>query len=595
MNTKILEGYDNYIFFGAHQMGALAFEQFREEGISVAYFCDNDQSRWDTDYYGVSIIAPHDLHEIVKRDNALVVICSSFSKHLIAIQLEEMGVPYIYFSKPIFVEITSFCNQACTFCPYEYIKRPKSNLDFQIMKDFLYDLKSEKSDVLFPAIYPHVMGEPLVCKHFFDFMDICKKLGLYVCIVTNWVLINEDIQRRLFTEYPDMDLIFSWQGASEKAFAWRKDKSITYEKWIDLMFEIMEAKFKYAHRSLLQISTIYPYVANNVITKSDSDLHIFEWYESAEEFKQWKRDFGSRCVRFNEEMQRKYPENYEAIKDAKSPIVYYYHRYRIINDLDEWVSVDVPSQFEFAPNVHIYEKKFGVWGIEDFFSSLLPEDKLLFWEQNWHTQTEKCDRVGDIALLSSGQLVPCNIDNEADFVLADLNKGEKYTDVKTQKRLRKLRDNLSICALCRRCKARAMVFDTMDIQNATQKVIHYGIRWHKTCENDNGEAYRISYEISNAFLFPRIDANSLDIDIESVQNKKQFTLIKILSYDDETKLFSERKMYSLQLKPGERLLQSIPYTFEKKKLHRIDFITATQRDNGIDNGVAVYDITLRST
>jgi hypothetical protein len=404
---------------------------------------------------------------------------------------------------------------------------------------------------------------------------------------------NEDIQRRLFTGYPDMDLIFSWQGASEKAFAWRKEKKLTYTQWIDLMFEIMESKYKYAHRGLLQISTIYPDAVNNVITRSDSDLHIFEWYENAEEFKQWKREFGGRCVSFDKEMRQKYPENYEAIKDAKSPIIYYYHMYRVLKDLDEWIAVDVPSQFEFAPNVHIYEKKFGAWCIEDFFRTLLPEDTFLYWEENWHALTERCDRFGDVALLSSGQLVSCNIDNEADNVFADLNKGEKYTDAKTQERLRELRDNLSLSALCRRCKARAMVFDTSDIQGAVQQITHYGIRWHKKRMNKNGETYRTSYELSNAFVFPRIDAHSLDIDVASIQDKKQFALIKVLSFDNETRLFTERKIFSLQLKPGERVLQSILYDFEKTKLHRIDFITATQRDNGVDNGVAVYGISIR--
>ena len=77
-----------------------------------------------------------------------------------------------------------------------------------------------------------------------------------------------------------------------------------------------------------------------------------------------------------------------------------------------------------------------------------------------------------------------------------------------------------------------------------------------------------------------------------MQSKKQFTLIKILSYDDENELFTERRNFSIQLKPGERKLFKIPYEFEKGTLHRIDFITATERNDNSDDGIAVYSASL---
>ena len=594
MNTQILKGYDKYILFGTNTMGVQALKQLRQAGIEVAYFCDNDKNKWGTAIDGVCVIPPDVLAETAKRTNALIIICSGYAKHVIAAQLEEIDLPYVYFSKPIFVEITSFCNQACIFCPYEYIERKKSTLDVNLMKSFLHDLKSEKSDVLYPTLYPHVLGEPLTSKHLFDFLDTCKELGFYVCLVTNWALMDEKIQQRIFTEYPDLDIVFSMQGASEKVFHWRKEKRLSYQQWVDRLFEIMEGKFKYAHRGLMQICTIYPDVANKLITRSDSDLHLFEWYDDQEEFSQWKRDFGGRCVAFDQEMRQKYPENYEAVKnDASSPISYYYILYRVIKDFEEWVNIEGPSQFEFAPNIHIYEKKFGVWGVEKYFKALLPEDKFFYWEENWHVLIEKCDRVGDVSLLSNGQLVSCNIDNEADFVFADLNKGEKYSDEKTQSRIRELRDNLTLSPLCRRCKSRALVFDTSDIEALEQPIIHFGIRWHAKRENELGEIYRVSYELSQAFVYPRIEAAFLNVELASVQDKQQYTLLKILSYDEASKCFTERKNYTVILKPQQRKEVSVPFNFEKKTLYRIDFITATQRNNGIDDGVALYAASLK--
>jgi hypothetical protein len=138
-----------------------------------------------------------------------------------------------------------------------------------------------------------------------------------------------------------------------------------------------------------------------------------------------------------------------------------------------------------------------------------------------------------------------------------------------------------------------MVFDTAELNSDTQTITHYGIRWHKKEKNTAGEEYKVSYELSNAFLFPCINATTIEVEMQSVQSKKQITLIKILSCNDETKLFTERKFFSKPLNPGERTRVTIPFVFERNKLYRIDFITATERINDRDDGVAVYSAALK--
>ena len=592
MNTGILRGYDSYIIFGTLAMGQQALKQLNAENIDIKYFCDNNPKTWNTEVRGIPVVEPSTLPLLVKDHNALVIIASTGNKHVIATQMQEANVPYVYFSKQIFVEITSFCNQKCTFCPYEYLERKKGHLDWEHAKSFLHDLVSDKSDVLYPVIYPHVMGEPLISRYFFDFLDLCGELGLFVVVVTNFALMDEKIQERLLSNYDNIDIILSLQGPTEKVFHWRKEPKLTYKEWTDRMFQVIESKFKYGFKGQIQISTLWPEIVNNYLYRSDNPLNIFEWFSSKEEFQEWKREFGLRCVNLAEEVSRKYPENYNRLssEDPNQRIEHFYHKHSLKRDLDEWINAEGPAQFEFLPNVHIYGKAFGVWGVEKYFKALLPDDKFLYWEENWHTLPEKCNRLGDVALLSSGEMVVCNVDNEADYVIADLNKGEKYTNTSTQQRLRDLRENPNLSPLCRRCKARALVFDTLPLENAeSQKVVHYGMRWHRKATNANQEVYRKSYEYSCAFVLPRINATSLEVDVESTQSRKQYNLIKILSYDDVQKIFTERCFYTQPLKPGERKKVSIPYSFEMGKLHRIDFIVDTQ-DSG---GVMVYGISLQ--
>lgn len=581
MNIQILKGYDKFILWGAFRMGEQALIQLREAGFAVSYFCDGNKDRWGDEYCGVKIVGPSALPELMADGKTLIIICSSYAKHIIASTCDDMGLAYVYFSKPIFVEITSFCNHKCTFCPYEYIEREKGNLDFELAKSFLCDLRSENSDVLFPAVYPHVLGEPLVSKDFWRFLDLCKELQIFVCIVTNFALIDEKVQQRLFENYPDIDVVLSVQGATEQVFHWRGETHLTHEQWINRIFEIIEAKFKYGHKGLVQICTICPDVVNGALMRTEEDLHMFEWYDGPEGFKAWKREFGGRCVAFAEEIKSKYPENYEKLRDAGSPIHYYYNLMNPQTKLDDYVNSDDRAQFEFLPNVHIYPKNFGLWGVEKYFDALLPEGKYFYWEENWYARPHQCDRVGDVSLLSSGQLVMCNIDNEADFVFADLRKGEKYTDAATRKRIQSLRNNLTLSQLCRRCKARVHVFDKAPLETSEQEVTHYGIRWHKKQKDELGFIYRTSYEYSYAFVYTRIYANALVVDIRSVQDRKHYAVFKQYRYDEDTKNFTDERVYAEVLKPCERKSVVIPFAFEQGNLYRIDYNCPTQDDVGI--------------
>jgi hypothetical protein len=438
------------------------------------------------------------------------------------------------------------------------------------------------------------MGEPLLCKYFFDFLDLCKELKLYVVVVTNFALMEQKMQERILTNYDNLDIILSLQGPTERVFPWRKEPKLTYKQWIDRMFEVIDSKFKYGFKGQIQISTLWAETANKYSICSEEQLNIFEWFSSIEEFKQWKKEFGQRCLDLATDVKHKYPENFEKLSSevVQNHFEHYYGKNHLVYEVDKWVESEDPIQFEFLPNVHIYAKKFGLWGVEKYFKSLIPENKYVFWEENLYINTEQFRNFG-VGVLSGGQVVVCPVDNEGEYVIADLSNGENYTDSHVMERWTKIQENLSISPICRRCMGRALVFDKSALNNASaQDVTHYGMQWHPEDSNNDGETRRISCAMSSVYVFPRIIADSLRVDLESIQDKKQHTLIKILSYNDATKQFSECFTFSQPLKQKERRTLDIPYKFEQGKLHRIDVITATQRDDGVDNGVAVYGVSI---
>ncbi|TXC89362.1 radical SAM protein [Metabacillus litoralis] len=92
--------------------------------------------------------------------------------------------------KKFYVEITSICNLACSFCPpTERVKQ------FISIEDFTKRLDQIKPHTDF--IYLHVKGEPLLHPKIDKLLDIAHEKGFKVNITTNGTLINKNKHKLL--------------------------------------------------------------------------------------------------------------------------------------------------------------------------------------------------------------------------------------------------------------------------------------------------------------------------------------------------------------------------------------------------------------
>ncbi len=92
--------------------------------------------------------------------------------------------------KKFYLEITSVCNLACSFCPPT--ERQKQ---FISVEDF-----SKRLDQIKPHtdyIYLHVKGEPLLHPKIGDLLDVSHEKGFKVNITTNGTLINKKREKLL--------------------------------------------------------------------------------------------------------------------------------------------------------------------------------------------------------------------------------------------------------------------------------------------------------------------------------------------------------------------------------------------------------------
>ena len=81
-----------------------------------------------------------------------------------------------------FVELVNACNFRCTFCPQGELQRPQKPMEFDLAMKVVRDLADMGHHY---PIRVHLLGEPLLYKRFFDFVDATHGLGQRVLLATN--------------------------------------------------------------------------------------------------------------------------------------------------------------------------------------------------------------------------------------------------------------------------------------------------------------------------------------------------------------------------------------------------------------------------
>lgn len=92
--------------------------------------------------------------------------------------------------KQVYVEITSVCNLACSFCPPTL--RPKQFISLEEYAKRLDEIKPHTN-----YVYLHVKGEPLLHPRIGELLDISDEKGFHVHVTTNGTLIQKKREQLL--------------------------------------------------------------------------------------------------------------------------------------------------------------------------------------------------------------------------------------------------------------------------------------------------------------------------------------------------------------------------------------------------------------
>ncbi len=327
--------------------------------------------------------------------------------------------------KWVFVEITNVCNMHCKFCPSDNIKRKKQFMDFNLFKKIIDNLNK-----LAPPnpISLHVLGEPLLHKSIFNYIDYCNKKNIRIYLFTNCKLVYENIVE-ICNRNNIEALVLSIQTPTPASYELR-GSSKSYEDYMKGIYDSIDYIIKTKSYSKMRVeihlaNTKYlPFQGWNILDENQSSLNII---------KEMSRNI--RKLYFTHQKNSYDIKNISNLIDANLDKIP-----ENILDLREW---DYWGH-ETTPNIFIRIKYFGSFGSPE---SIIPRNIEIIKK----TKKSKCIMVKEnLSILVDGTITTCCLDVEGELTIGNIEKLNLCDALKSKKRKEYL-DDVTKYELCRRC------------------------------------------------------------------------------------------------------------------------------------------------
>ncbi len=338
----------------------------------------------------------------------------------------------------VFIELTSRCNMTCAFCPLPVLKRSKQDMPHEWVLKILNECAGQGRDVTF-----HVLGEPLLSPHFFEYAQLCDDLGITYWLVTNGLCLDNARLRKLFALKRLHNVEISFHTMTEETFTLR-GCSANFAAWMEKVRNAVFSPERLASNIQINIDVMY-----------DSHLQSGGW--SAFTQKRWQefattmRGWAAQLEVAHPECRHLWPRYYEGRKKIFHRGVYYH--YRRFTDIPETLFASLPPfiswiRWEIFPNTFVSLKKFFFFTKNPaYLRHSLGREMTVIPASSNVTCTWPCD----LAILSNGKITFCCLDYEGELAcgnIADMTLAEAA--LSSRRRLVMSRPGaFSLCRLCK--------------------------------------------------------------------------------------------------------------------------------------------------
>jgi len=347
-----------------------------------------------------------------KRTHMLTPIHAVANDNLAKKTFGDFGIEWI------FIEVTNVCNMHCHFCPSDYIRRTRT-----FMTDALFKRVIDEVAELRPVrpIILHVLGEPLLHRNLFEFIDYCAHKNISVLLFTNGLSIREHV-----SQICDRDnvhsLILSVMTPDEHSYNLRGAAKTFGEYMRDIWSALDYIMKRHAYAKMrveihLANTRYIPFVGWNIIDTNEAALDTLELFANR--------------------VKETYLRHVHVVGVPASP--------KVPNNLLDLTESQYWG-YEAAPNVFIRFKRMGTFGAP---RRLLPTDVQVIER----TEPRVCDMArSTLCVLSDGSITICCLDADGDLTVGNVNECTILESLGLDRRAEILAD-VSKVELCRRCLA----------------------------------------------------------------------------------------------------------------------------------------------
>jgi organic radical activating enzyme len=473
--------------------------------------------------------------------------------------------------RTVFIELTSHCNMHCEFCPSDILRRDKNHIDDSRVRGFLDQLHALG---LRPPILLNVMGEPLLNKRVFEYLDLLEGEGHPVTLITNMTLLVDKSVQREILKHGNVTLALSLQTATEASYRRRGYPRLPFKDFFALIDDVAEEKFRMGSGTRLEIHIASNYVVGHDPTiQSDSPLDLWPNFSTEKSERRWIEKTLRRLESFGRRMRRTYTAAFEH-EEVRTAALYKDH----IGSRIAMTRAQLPPAFFRLkdnvfwgympiPNVFLVFKSFELWTRDEaFLRRALPSDKFTYTEENpgpW-----PCPMTESFGLLANGEYVLCCLDYEGEMALGNIDAVTVASILGSDRRVR-IREDAMSEPLCRRCKGNLFIFDTASLDAGEQTINNFGLGFWPYEPGLHGRGGRWTKGEGWAYVYARIPARGLVIDYFSALEAEAAAELEIQSYQDEDKSFRPEKTAVFQTRPSAFGSYRTDFRFLPGRFYRI--------------------------
>jgi MoaA/NifB/PqqE/SkfB family radical SAM enzyme len=503
--------------------------------------------------------------------------------------------------RTLFLELTSHCNMHCAFCPSDVLRRPKGHLEDRQVHRFLDELHA--LGIRAPVLL-NVLGEPLLNKKIYQYLDILEEAGHPVTLITNMSLLADKMVQCEILRHPNVTLALSLQTATERSYEMRGYPLLPFAKFFELAFDLTEEKFRMNSGTRLEIHIASTYVlAHDPSIQADGRIDPWPNFPSEKAERRFIDKTLKRLDRLALRIKKEYPRAFAAER-VRAAAIYSEH-------IGKKIAVNrsqLPPHFErlkdevfwgymALPNVFLVFKSLELWTRDRaFLEAALPPGWFVYVEER--VEPRPCLMADSFGLLANGDFVLCCLDYEGEMRLGNIDEVSVAEALSSEKRAAVRRDAMTE-AVCRRCKGDLYVFDTSPLSSREQTIDKFGRGFWPYEPGIYGLGGRWTKGRAWAYVFVRIPARRIRLSYLSELEEDAPLKMTIHSYDAARDNFFAEASFAVRGREGVRSEFEAAFEFTPGRFYRIEIASPTfvpdaaRRSGDLRKlGLAVFSICL---